>query len=67
MLCKDYSIRKIALERNINYRSAYEMVKRLEKEGIVNVKKYGNVSIVKFNHNFNESVFIVENQRKKEL
>jgi len=64
---KDYSIRKIALERNINYRSAYEMVKRLEKEGVVNVRKYGNVSIVKFNHNFNESVFLVENQRKKEL
>jgi len=64
---KDYSIRKIALERNINYRSAYEMVKRLEKEGVINVRKYGNVSIVKFNHNFNESVFLVENQRKKEL
>ena len=64
---KDYSIRKIALERKINYRSAYEIVKKLEKEGVIDVKKYGNVSIVKFNYNFNESVFIVENQRKEDF
>jgi len=64
---KDYSIRKIALERKINYRSAYEIVKKLEKEGVIDVKKYGNVSVVKFNNNFNESVFIAENQRKEDF
>lgn len=64
---EDYSIRKIALARRINYKSAYKVVKKLGKEGIVNVKKYGNASIVKFNYNFNESVFIVENQRKEDF
>ncbi len=64
---KDYSIRQITLERKINYKSTYEIIKKLKEEGVVNVKKYGNTSIVKFNFKFNESVFIVENQRKKDF
>ena len=64
---KDYSIRQIALGRKINYKSAYEIIKKLEKEGVVDIKRYGNASIVKFNLKFNESVLIVENQRKNDF
>ncbi len=64
---EDFSIRQIALKRKINYKSAYEAVKKLEKERIIDIKRYGNISIIKFNYTFNESVFIVENKRKKDF
>ncbi len=64
---KDYTIRQISLKRNINYKSAYYAVMKLKNEGIVDIKFLGNSSIVRFNFNFNESVFIVENWRKKDF
>lgn len=64
---KVFSIRQIGIHRKINYKSAYENLKRLEKEGIITLKKYGNTTICSFNHKFNNSVFDVEYVRLQEL
>jgi len=64
---KEYSIRQIAVKRKINYKSAYNAVLKLEREGVIDVKKHGNTSMVRFNFNFNESVFIVEVCRRNDF
>ncbi|MBW2989156.1 nucleotidyltransferase domain-containing protein [Candidatus Woesearchaeota archaeon] len=61
------SIRKISKLRRINYKSAYNAIEKLEKEGIISVEKTGNMSICSFNQNFNVSVFEAEYQRREEL
>ena len=63
----ELSIRKISKIRNINYKSAYNAIKNLEKEKIVSLNKLGNISICKFNKSFNELVFAVEFNRKNDL
>jgi len=62
-----YSIRKISLIRKINYKSAYNAIKNLEKEELVDLKKLGNTVLCKFNENFNDSVFKAEYLRKQSL
>ncbi len=62
-----YSIRKIALLRKINYKSAYNALKTLEKEGIVELKRAGNTRLCSFNNKFNEIVFIAEYSRREDL
>lgn len=58
-----YSIKELSKLRKINYKSAYQAVKKLEEEKIVDVEKKGNTSLCKFNYNFNESVFLAERSR----
>ena len=62
-----YSIRKIALLRKINYKSAYNAVKALEKEGIIELKKVGNTVVCSFNDKFNDLVFKSEYLRREDL
>lgn len=62
-----FSIRKISKLRRINYKSAYYALKKLEKEGIVALKHSGNTTLCSFNRIFNESVFIVEYERRREF
>lgn len=62
-----YSIRKIALIRKINYKSAYNALKALEKERIVELKKAGNTTLCSFNNNFNNLVFKAEYSRREKL
>tara|TARA_Y100000034_G_C6790583_1_gene353961 strand:- start:317 stop:889 length:573 start_codon:yes stop_codon:yes gene_type:complete len=64
---KTYSIRKIALERKINYKSAYNVILKLEKQGIIDVSRLGNINVCKFNRSFNDKVFSVEYNRRKDL
>ncbi|MEM3374051.1 MAG: nucleotidyltransferase domain-containing protein [Candidatus Woesearchaeota archaeon] len=64
---KVYSIRKLSLQRNINYKSAYYVILKLKEYNIIDLEKQGNTSFVKFNFNFHDSVFLVENQRKKDF
>lgn len=61
------SIRKIALLRKINYKSAYNALKFLGKEGIADLKKAGNTTLCSFNGKFNELVFKAEYLRRKDL
>jgi predicted nucleotidyltransferase len=62
-----FSIRKIALLRKINYKSAYIALNQLEKEGIVNLEKQGNNTSCSFNGNFNNLVFKAEYERREKL
>lgn len=64
---KVLSIRQIGIQRKINYKTAYTSLKDLAKEGIVTLKKQGNMTICSFNHTFNDSVFQVEYTRLQEL
>lgn len=64
---KKYSIRQVSLERKINYKSAYQAIIKLKKEGIINMEKYGNTTLCSFNNTFNNSTFLVENYRRESL
>lgn len=64
---KAFSIRQIAIQRKVNYKSAYIGLKDLAKEGVVALEKHGNTTLCKFNQKFNDSVFEVEYERRKEL
>jgi len=61
------SIRRISQIRDINYKSAYNALKALEREKLANLQKTGNTTICSFNNNFNELVFEAEYLRRKEL
>ena len=62
-----FSIRKISQLRKVNYKSAYYALKKLEKEGVVILKHSGNTTLCSFNRTFNDSVFSVEYERRREL
>ena len=62
-----YSIRKIALQRKINYKSAYNALKILEEERIVNLKRAGNTLLCTFNNSFNDLVFRAEYSRRENI
>ena len=64
---ENYSMRKIALIRKINYKSAYNALKALEKERIVELKRVGNTILCTFNNNFNGLVFKAEYSRRENL
>jgi predicted nucleotidyltransferase len=64
---KTFSMRQIAIKRNINYKSAYTNLKTLEKEGVVTLNKQGNTTLCSFNLEFNTSVFEVEHARLQDL
>lgn len=63
----DFSIRQLSKVRNINYKSAYNAIKKLVDEGVVDLNKKGNISLCSFNKSFGESVFLVEQSRKNHL
>jgi hypothetical protein len=62
-----FSIRKISLLREINYKSAYTSLKSLEEDGIVELKRIGNTLVSKFNNKFNDLVFKAEYLRREGL
>lgn len=64
---EEFSIRQIAKTRKINYKSAYNALKLLENEGVVSVKRKGNISLCSFNRKINPSVYFVENERRETI
>src|SRR3989338_221912 len=64
---EQFSIRQIAIKRKINYKSAYLALRKLELQGIIGLKKYGNITLCRFNRYFNAAVFLVEYERLQEL
>ena len=64
---KKFSINQIAKARKINYKSAYQNVQKLEKRGVIMVEKLGNITLCSFNYKFDHLVFIVEEERVKEV
>jgi len=61
------SIRQLALKRKINYKSAYNAVSKLKEEGIIEVKELGNISLCSYNNKFNDSVYLIQSQRREEI
>lgn len=64
---KVFSIREIAKQRKVNYKSAYLAIHDLNKRGIINLNKVGNTTNCSFNKKFDSLVFDVEFFRRKEL
>jgi len=64
---KNLSIRQVSKLREINYKSAYNSLQKLKEEGIVDLIRIGNTINCKFNHKFDESVFLAEYDRRKDL
>jgi len=62
-----YSIRKLSKLRKINYKSAYQAVMKLEKEGVVHLERLGNTINCSFPKKLNPSVFAVEYERRGEI
>lgn len=62
-----FSIRRLSQLRKINYKSAYQAIMKLEKEGIANLERFGNIINCSFNRKFNPLVFAVEYERRNDL
>jgi len=61
---EEYTIREISKIRNINYKSAYEAIKKLEEEGSVIVRKVGNTKLCQSAKVATETTIIAEMQRR---
>lgn len=64
---KKFSIRSISIIRKINYKSAYNSIRALEKEEAVNLERFGNTLNCLFSKKFSPLIFKVEYERRKEL
>lgn len=64
---ESYSIRKLSQTRKINYKSAYNAIMKLEKQGVVTIERLGNTNMCSFSRNFNQSVFAAEDERRNNL
>jgi len=62
-----FSIRKLSLMRRINYKSAHNAIKNLEKQGLIQVKRMGNNAQCSFSKKFNPLVFSVEFERRQDI
>ncbi len=62
-----FSIYAAAKRLNINYRIAFEEIKKLAEERILALEKLGNSNQCTFNYIFTEKVLAVEQQRKENL
>jgi predicted nucleotidyltransferase len=62
-----YTIRELSILRKINYKSAYEAIKKLENENSITLTKKGNTVLCQFKRKFNESVYLAEKSRLDEL
>lgn len=62
---KDFSILGISKTLKINYRIAFEEIKRLEKQKLVAIKKAGSSNMCTFSNRFNHEVLEVEEERRE--
>jgi predicted nucleotidyltransferase len=60
---QEFTIRELSIVRAINYKSAYQAVGKLEKDGCVKVRKKGNTKLCSFTRIFTNLVFISEKER----
>jgi len=64
---KNLNINEISNTLAIDYKLTYLNVQKLYHQGLINIKKYGNVKICTLNNLFNEDIFLVESNRRQEL
>ncbi|MBI5881320.1 nucleotidyltransferase domain-containing protein [archaeon] len=62
-----FSINSVAKFLKLNYRIAFEEIKKLESDETLAVKKFGNTNQCSFNYHFNEKVLTVENEKRDSL
>jgi len=62
-----FSIRKLSKLREINYKSAYNSIMALEKQGLAKLERIGNTTLCSFNQKFNPLVFSVEYERREKI
>ena len=64
---RKYSIRQLALARKINYKSAYQAVRKLESAGVAVCERFGNITHCSFAPGIDPLVYEVEYARRKDL
>jgi predicted nucleotidyltransferase len=64
---RSFSINGISKSLKIDYKLVYMNIKKLGNENAVKIEDLGNVKRCSFDNYFNNDVFIVENERKKEI
>src|SRR3972149_8262331 len=64
---ESFSIRFISKKLGLNYRIAFEEIKKLEKEEIISIKKLGNSNQCAFRYALSEKVFVAENSKKNDF
>ncbi len=62
-----FTINKIAKALEINYRTAYDETKKLQKENLISIEKAGNSNLCSLTDNFNERIFAAEYERRQIL
>ena len=70
LISHDYemlNIANIAKGVNIDYKNTYNIIKNLQKDKIVNLKKIGNNNIVQFSKKLNPLVYEAEFNRREQL
>ena len=64
---KEFSINEVAKSLKIDYKLVYTNIKKLREDKIIKVEDLGNTKRCSFSKSFNNDVFLVENERKKDL
>lgn len=64
---ESFTIRELSIIRKINYKSAYEVVKKLQKDGCINIVNKGNSSLCQFNKKFTKLVYLAEKERVQDI
>jgi predicted nucleotidyltransferase len=62
-----FSINSVSRRLKINYRIAFEDMKKLEADGLILIKKLGNSNQCQFSNHFNEETLKIEEEKKAEL
>jgi predicted nucleotidyltransferase len=64
---KELNILSIAKSVKMNYKNVFDIVKRLEKEKIVTLKKFGSSNKVEINRIIHPLIFEAEYERRKDI
>jgi len=64
---ENWNIRKLSKIRKINYKSAYNAIMALEKQGAIRLQSLGNTTICSFSNKFSPLVFEAEYERRNDL
>ena len=64
---EELNILKISKELKMDYKNTYSIVKRLERESLVNLESFGQSSRVKLVYQIHPLIFEAEYNRRKEL
>lgn len=62
-----FSIYSIAKKLNLNYKIAFQEIKKLEAEGLVSLTKFGRANQCRIANKFNEKILAVELQKKQDF